>query len=237
MHPDHRACQTEFPDENSKDESWIIVQADPGGTILHGFKPGTNLARFDELLEENKVTECLREVEVDAGQVYRVAPGTVHALCEGVAILEIQEPSDSTFRIYDYGRTDDAGNPRELHLDQARKVMHFASEAPPEVQPRSKSEKWGMHDLLVDVPAYRIERLRIHGEPLRWKVNPRSTQSLIVLDGLLELHGGRERIALSAGQVVVLPAAVGTIELQPQSANATCILAGAGGGKMVDDEK
>ncbi len=236
VHPDHRACQTDFPDDNSKDESWIIVQADPGGSILHGFESGTTLNTFNELLEKGDVTDCMRSVEVDSGQVYRVAPGTVHALCKGVAILEIQEPSDSTFRIYDYGRLDDDGKPRDLHLDAARKVMHFATEAPPEVQPRSKSEKWGMHDLLIDVEAYRIERLRLHGQPLKWKVNPKSTQSLIVLEGTLEMTGGGQNLDLKPGSVVVLPAAVGTVQLNPQSSNATCVLAGAGGIKMVDDE-
>ncbi len=236
VHPDHRACQTDFPEDHSKDESWIIVQADPGGSILHGFEPGTTINTFNQLLEKGDVTECMRCVEVDAGQVYRVAPGIVHALCKGVAILEIQEPSDSTFRIYDYGRLDDQGNPRDLHLDAARKVMHFATEAPPEVQPRSKSEKWGMHDLLIDVEAYRIERLRLHGQPLKWKVNPKSTQSLIVVEGAIDMTGGGETLSLKPGSTVVLPAALGSVEVMPQSANATCILAGAGGIKMVDDE-
>jgi mannose-6-phosphate isomerase len=232
VHPDDAACRIDFPDDFSKDESWIILAVDPGGSILHGFRPGTTLDDFDRLLAEDRVVECMRSVEVQPGQVFRVAPGTVHALCRGVVILEIQEPSDSTFRIYDYNRPGDDGKPRALHVEASRKVMRFGDDSPPAIEPEIVAKPWGAHELLVDVSAYRIERATIQA-PVAWDVDPRSAQVLIVIDGGIRLESGGDGMALTAGATVVLPAALGSVEMQPSGDSALCILAGAGGVAMI----
>lgn len=233
VHPDDAACQSDFPDDFSKDESWIIVQADAGGSILHGFRPGATLERFDELLAAGNVVDCMRSIEVAPGQTFRVAPRTVHALCRGVVILEIQEPSDSTFRIYDYGRLGDDGKPRSLHLEASRKVMRFGDDTPAELAPVATEMPWGHHELLVDVDAYRIERARLAG-PIAWSVDARSAQALIVLEGAATLEAGGERLEVARGDSVVLPAALGDARLEPRAGEPPlCVFAGAGGIAMV----
>jgi mannose-6-phosphate isomerase len=232
VHPDHAACRTFFPGGHSKDESWIVVDAEPGGTILHGFVPGTTLENYDILLDEDRVVECLRRVEVAPGDVYRVAPGTVHALCRGVAILEIQEPSDTTFRIYDYGRLEN-GRPRALHLEESRKVLRFANDAPPRIEPVVRETAWGTHELLVDVPAYRIERARIR-ESVDWTIDPRSAQVAIVLEGTASLRAAGETLALRSGDAAILPAQIGAATLEPDNdAPVLAVFAGAGGVAML----
>ncbi|HUT22795.1 MAG TPA: class I mannose-6-phosphate isomerase, partial [Sumerlaeia bacterium] len=212
----------------------IVLDAAPGGAILHGFAPGATLDDFDRLLAEGRVVECMRRIEVRPGDVFRVAPGTVHALCRGVAILEIQEPSDSTFRIHDYGRLGDDGKPRPLHLDAARKVMRFEDAGGgPRIRPVAATASWGRHETLVDVAAYRIERITLE-RPTSWRVDPRSAQTLIVLEGDTSLAAGGEELRVPSGGCAILPAAVGTVRINVGPGSPVrAVLAGAGGVEMV----
>jgi mannose-6-phosphate isomerase len=232
VHPDTDATQKYFPNDFSKDESWIILHTDKNGKILHGFKPGITLKDFDDMLTRDKIVDCLREIKVNAGDVFRVAPGTVHALCSGVSILEIQEPSDSTFRIFDYNRVGDDGKLRALHIEESRKVMRFGDNVPPKIQPKKTKTSWGKHELLVNVSAYRIERLTVN-KPLSWKVNLVSVQVLILLEGALSLHASGEKLSLHKGDCVILPATLGDVEIVPQEKKALVILAGADNVPMV----
>ena len=233
VHPSDEDCRRYFPDAFSKDESWIISVAEPGGKVFHGFKPGTTLEDFDHLLAEGRVEECLRPVEVAPGDVYRVSAGTIHALCRGVALLEIQEPSDTTFRVYDYNRLGDDGKPRPLHIEQARKVMRFGDDTPPRIEPQAWDRPWGRREILVDCHAYRIERIEVK-KTLEWKVNPASTQVLIVTEGAPTLTSETISLPLKKGASVVLPAALGTVRLDAGESPATCVLAGAGGVPMIE---
>ncbi len=230
VHPDTESCQKYFPNDFSKDESWIILHSDKDGKILHGFRPGTTLQDFDRLLEKGKIIDCLREIKVNPGDVFRVAPGTVHALCRGVCILEIQEPSDTTFRIFDYNRLGDDGKPRALHIEQSRKVMRFGDDTPPRIELQKSKTDWGEHELLVDVPAYRIERLTVN-KSCSWKINPASVQVLIVLYGNIFIHTATGKLALKEGDCVILPATLGDVEMV--RSHGVVVLAGAGHVPMV----
>ncbi|HBF34690.1 TPA: mannose-6-phosphate isomerase [Candidatus Sumerlaeota bacterium] len=227
VHPDTAACEKWFPNDFSKDETWIILDSEANGRILHGFKPEVTLADFDRELASGDVTETIRSLTVQPGEFFRVAPGTVHALCSGVAILEIQEPSDTTYRIYDYNRPGDDGKPRALHLDQARKVMKFDDATEPHGTAVQIAQVWGTHELLVDTPPYRIERLDIAQE-FSYTVNPRTAQAFILLEGEAEVRGGETTVRLKKGDCVILPAAIGTVTVRPFSASAKAVLTGAG---------
>jgi mannose-6-phosphate isomerase len=216
----------------SKDESWIILDAEPEARILHGFRENTTLRDFDRLLAAGRVAECLRPVAVHPGDMFRVAPGTVHALCRGVMVLEIQEPSDTTFRIYDYDRLGDDGKPRPLHIDEAREVMRFGEVAPALTIPSVSPHEWGCHEILVDVRAYRIERVRVKGT-LSWAVDPASTQVVVVVEGEVGLHAEAARVDLKKGDCVILPAAVGAVRLDAGDKQTCCVVAGAGGIPLV----
>jgi len=232
VHPDEESCQRYFPKEFSKDESWIILDAEPNGMILHGFNPEVTLQDFDRLLSQDRVIECMRHIKVSRGEVYRLEPGTVHSICKGVALLEIQEPSDSTFRIFDYNRLGEDGKPRALHIQEARKVMRFGDSTPPQIQPQKTMTSWGEHELLVDVPAYRIERISIT-RPFSWNINPVSMQVLILLDGSLSLQSTGDTLNLRKGDGVILPATLGKVDIKLISCDALGILTGAGRVPMI----
>ncbi|MBN1865958.1 class I mannose-6-phosphate isomerase [Candidatus Sumerlaeota bacterium] len=233
VHPDARACRREFPNDFPKDESWIVIDTEPGARILHGFVRGTTLEDVDRLLAEGRVIECIRSIEPKPGDVFRVAPGTVHALCQGVVLLEIQEPSDSTFRIYDYGRLGADGKPRALHIDAARRVMRFLdSDLPAGMEPIATARRWGTQEILVDVEAYRIERIRAK-RSLEWEIDPRSAQVVVMLAGSGRIQGAGETVPMKKGACVILPAALGSVHLEVEQEAMECVLAGAGEIEMI----
>ncbi|MCX7045556.1 MAG: class I mannose-6-phosphate isomerase [Candidatus Sumerlaeota bacterium] len=230
VHPSNEDCRGLPPGCHGKDESWIILDAEPGGCVLHGFNPGVTFEDFKLRLKEGSLNACLRAVPVRKGDALRVAPGTVHALCRGVVVLEIQQPSDTTFRIYDYGRLGADGKPRLLHLQEAEKVMRFDAVSSL-LQPRAHIFPWGRHEIIVDCPAYRIERFDVRGMT-PWTVNPQSFQAMFVAQGKARLTGAGETLELQAGDTVVLPAAIGRVTLTcPERAQ--IILAGASGAPLM----
>ena len=110
--------------ENSfgKTGMWYIVEADEGAGIYLGFKETITQAQFEQAIENNTLTELLNFFEVKAGDCYFIPSGTIHAIATGCLICEIQQNSNLTYRVYDYGRRDKDGNLRELHVEKALKV-------------------------------------------------------------------------------------------------------------------
>ena len=110
--------------ENSfgKTEMWYIVEADEGAGIYLGFKKDVTKAEYEQAIKENTLTELLNFFEVKAGDCYFIPSGTIHAIAKGCLICEIQQNSNLTYRVYDYGRKDKNGKERELHVDKALKV-------------------------------------------------------------------------------------------------------------------
>jgi mannose-6-phosphate isomerase len=225
VHPGHGDLH-HFDGAQSKDESWVIVDADPGASILHGLRPGVEPEMLREGIADGTAADCLQRVEVKAGDVFRVAPGTVHAICAGVCLLEIQEPSDTTFRVYDYDRPGLDGEVRELHVDQAMRVI--GSERQGDSGRRKISDDL---EVLVDVAAYRIERLTGNGS-LSWRVNPASAQVVHVISGQARIDG----LDLKRGDTIICPASLGSIRVDKRDRDTVLIIAGLGGQVLVDRE-
>ena len=110
--------------ENSlgKTEMWYVVEADEGAGLYLGFNRDVTKAEFENAIAENRLTELLNFYPVKAGDCYFIPAGTIHAIGKGCLIYEIQQNSNITYRVYDYGRTDKNGNTREWHVDKALQV-------------------------------------------------------------------------------------------------------------------
>ncbi len=118
------------PGTFSKDEAWLVVDVAAGGTVLHGFVDGVSRALFVDAVKKGLPHELMRSVPVQRGDVLHVSPGVVHAIGGGVVILEVQEPSDTTFRVWDFDRVDVTGHKRALHLQEALRVARFDDQPP-----------------------------------------------------------------------------------------------------------
>jgi mannose-6-phosphate isomerase len=129
VHPDdaYASVHEKAAGGRGKTEMWHVVSAEPGAELLFGLKPGSNKQEFLARLKDQTLESIFQPVDVSAGDTIFVPPGTPHAIGPGMIVCEIQEYSDLTYRVYDYGRVDAQGKPRELHIDKALEVTNFAS--------------------------------------------------------------------------------------------------------------
>lgn len=114
--------------ENSlgKTEMWIILEAEGNSYINLGFNKDVSKSDFPELIKDDSILKSLNKIYVKPGDVYLIKPGTIHAIGKGITLLEIQESSKLTYRVYDFNRVDNSGNKRELHVDKAMDVLNFS---------------------------------------------------------------------------------------------------------------
>jgi len=119
VHPDDARARTFDPSENGKTEAWVIISAEPGSRIYAGLREGVTRDELATALAGGTVEECLHSFEVSAGDCVFIPAGTVHAIAEGILLAEVQQSSDLTFRLDDWGRLGADGKPRELHIEQA----------------------------------------------------------------------------------------------------------------------
>lgn len=131
VHPDdaYASVHEKAAGGRGKTEMWHIVSAEPGATLLAGLKPGVSKAQFTAALANHTLEELFVRHPVQAGNTFFIPAGTPHTIGPGMVVFEVQEYSDLTYRVYDYGRVDVQGKPRELHVEKALRVMNF-SDAP-----------------------------------------------------------------------------------------------------------
>ena len=118
VHPDKQTC-LRTGQGDPKTECWYIISAEPGAVIYKGLKTSVTKEQFAKAIETGDVEKMLTKVEVKPGECHLLPAGTTHAIGAGLLIAEIQLPSDTTYRVFDFNRTDAAGTSRQLHIDQA----------------------------------------------------------------------------------------------------------------------
>ncbi len=118
-------ASSEFP----KSELWYIIDCEPDSYIYYGFKKDISKEEFTRSVQKKTICELLNKVNVQKGESYYIPAGTIHALGKGILVAEIQQNSNTTFRVYDYDRRDSAGNLRELHIERAKDVLNFSKTA------------------------------------------------------------------------------------------------------------
>ncbi|MBO7660761.1 MAG: class I mannose-6-phosphate isomerase, partial [Bacteroidaceae bacterium] len=124
VHPNDEVAMKRHQ-SRGKSEMWYVVKADEGSKLRIGFKQSITKAEYEERVKNQTILDVLSESEAKAGDVYFLPAGRVHSLGEGTFVAEIQETSDITYRIYDFGRVDAQGNPRQLHVNEARDVIDY----------------------------------------------------------------------------------------------------------------
>lgn len=191
VHPSP-AYARDHPEAHLKSEAWVVLDAEPGAVIYAGLRPGVTAARFRDAIGDGTVVDLLRTVPAVPGQCLYLPSGTCHALGAGIVVAEIQTASDTTFRVYDWGREG-----RALHVDQAMQCIDFAQTSPPE--PTAGSPP-------IDTDAARSARLlRTEHFGLEMITLRKNAVVPIVSNGLPEVWmvlGGAVRISNSSGPSV-----------------------------------
>lgn len=213
VHPDNDDARA-IGQPWGKTECWYVADARPGSEIGLGLKPGTTRAEFERAIHENRAEELLNWITVSKGDLIYVAGGTVHTLGPGAIIVETQQQSDTTFRLYDYGR------PRELHLkDGLRCIKEQVASGKVRPQPFAKFASNGNHaQRLVASPYFAVERFELHSAE-QLKVDGRSSAQILVVvrgSGMLEASG-REPVRFGKGDALVVPACIQEFEVRPEA--------------------
>lgn len=147
--------------ERGKTEMWVVLHAEPGAKVVFGLQPGMTRMAFATAIAEGHIMAALRELKVDSGDVFSVPAGTVHALGTGLVVAEVQQSSDTTYRVYDYDRLGLDGRPRELHVEHALAVSHY--EEPPAIA-KAVSQQPGVWQELCRSPFFVVAQGECGGE-------------------------------------------------------------------------
>ncbi|MDR1906523.1 MAG: class I mannose-6-phosphate isomerase [Clostridiales bacterium] len=188
-----------------KSEVWFILEAEKSAGIYFGFKKDTDKKEIEERIRDNTLVEILNFVPVTPGDVFMINAGTVHAIGKGITLAEIQQNSNITYRVYDYGRVDKDGKPRDLHIQKALEVLNYkAAKAQKSVYPYVDYAAFKKR-LIADNKYFFSEFYLLNGFcPL---FNENSFISVTVTDGSLCIsYSGGENIILNKGETVFIPA-------------------------------
>lgn len=158
VHPDDEYGATMSPPDLGKTEAWYIIAAQPGAKLYAGLKPDVSREDLAAAIESGNVEKCLHVIEPRAGDCVFIPAGTVHALGAGLLVAEIQQASNTTFRLFDWNRVDAAGNPRQLHVDQALEVINFSAGPRTTQTPRTTDQT--SREQLVHCDKFILDRLR-----------------------------------------------------------------------------
>ncbi len=215
VHPNDEQARRCSPDEQGKTEAWVILDAEPDSRICAGLRNGIGPDELLRHLDSGTVDQCLNMVSVQPGDCVFIQAGTVHAIGPGILLAEIQQQSDLTYRLHDWGRLGSDGRPRELHIDQALQCIDFDRGPVFPVAPRQQDEPSACREELVHSPWFVIERLTF--QTSRMLSLEDRFHILIVLNGALTLHHdhGEAPRRLSRGSTLLLPAELNRVTLVP----------------------
>ncbi len=210
VHPDNEYAQR-VEGEYGKTEMWYVVDCDEGATLLYGFKDKISKEEFKERIENNTLLEVTNAVPVKKGDVFFIQAGTLHAIGKGILIAEIQQNSNTTYRIYDYGRVGKDGKTRELHIDKALDVTELA---PAKSYPETPVEqKDGYTQKLLSSCEYFSTYVLDIDTEAELVADEKSFNSILVLEGTPDV-GGVETIK---GDSVFIPASTGKYAIKGKS--------------------
>jgi mannose-6-phosphate isomerase len=219
VHPDDTTAQR-FGEPWGKTECWYVAHAKPGAKIALGLKPGVTTAQFEQSIQENRAEDMLNWINVYQGEMIYVAGGTVHTLGPGAVIVETQQQSDTTYRLYDYGR------PRPLHLERGLASVKERNASGKVIRPAPVGMNGGnsRRSSMIAAPYFAVDLFELK-EPQAFSTaasakgqsSQSSVQILVAVEGCGVVEAqGRDPVTLTKGDAVVIPAALENFTVRPQ---------------------
>src|SRR5579863_6868389 len=199
-----------------KTEMWYVADAEPGAELYVGLKRGVTRAQFEQAIKNGTVADCVQRLPAEKGEVMFLPSGRIHAIGGGLVMFEIQQNSDTTYRVFDWNRTGLDGKPRQLHVAESLVSINFD-----DIEPRLIKSLYSRNDTLkvrylVDDPLFRVDACQVkRGE--RFHLRSERVQIIGLLRGRLAVGGAAEKLVLEAGQFVLLPASLGRVTLTAET--------------------
>ncbi|HEY9075574.1 MAG TPA: type I phosphomannose isomerase catalytic subunit [Anaerolineaceae bacterium] len=212
VHPnDEQAVQLEGTGSYGKTEAWHFLETAPGAQIVAGLKPGTDPALVAPAVRGGTIQSLVRYIPVQAGDTVLMRAGTVHALGPGMLVYEVQESSDYTYRVYDWGRPQTSN--RVLHIEKSLAVIN------PALTPRTEPAPAlgdGETALLTHCEYFDLELISVECCPVEQATGCESFHALTVIEGAAQVEFGGERLALRRFETALVPAACSVYRVLPE---------------------
>ncbi len=210
VHPDdHYAHEKGY--ENGKTEMWYVLEAEEGASLVYGVNRELTREEFQSHIENGTLESILNFVPVHKGDVFFISAGTLHAIGKGIVIAEVQQSSNLTYRVYDYGRRDAEGNPRPLHIEDAVAVTRLTPGSPESIFPEWKFP-WGESVTLSYCEYFTAKRVRVRTER-RFSTNKQSFTHLLITEGKGVLHTSDSEYTIKKGDSILLPSDTGNCRI------------------------
>lgn len=212
VHPDDEyALRVEH--EYGKNEMWYIMGCDPGAYLYYGVNQELTKDALKQHIENDTVLDVLNKVEVKKGDCFFIEAGTIHAIGAGCLICEIQQNSNSTYRVYDFGRVGIDGKPRELHIDKAIDV----SKLEPSERDKNKEQEEIINDknskkALTKNKYFTVDKYLVNKE-IMLNADNKSFQSITILDGKATIKSASQTIQIKKGETIFVPSGYGEYNL------------------------
>ncbi|MGA2679765.1 MAG: type I phosphomannose isomerase catalytic subunit [Sedimentisphaerales bacterium] len=201
VHPDKETCKR-MGKGDFKTECWYIIQAQPGAVIYKGLKEGTTKDRFAKAIKDGTVERLLVKVPVKVGECHFLPAGTPHAIGTGLLIAEIQTPSDTTYRVFDWNRVDDKGKPRQLHIEEAMESIHFDSSG--------DNLSVASVGRLVDSACFKVDKGH-QARSCEMLLSAGKMKTIMIMSGFGTIAGKGNTVEFRAGDTILIPAAYGGV--------------------------
>lgn len=212
VHPDDKLAKQRH-NSYGKTEMWYVMQADKGAKLIAGFNGEVNKQQYLQHLEQGTLDAILGYHEVAPGDVFFMPAGRVHAIGAGILLAEIQQTSDITYRIYDFDRRDDKGNPRELHTELAMDAIDFGKMD--EAKTSYKTLRNQSSDMVV-CPYFHTNIIELDMPVSKDYFPVDSFVILMCVDGSFDIgYGDGQHLTVNCGETVLLPAELDQVNLVP----------------------
>ncbi|MEC4113962.1 type I phosphomannose isomerase catalytic subunit [Myroides pelagicus] len=202
LHPDDALAKRRH-NSLGKTEMWYVMQADPGARVVVDFKKGVQQEDYMKHLEEKTLPSILNEIPVKKGDVFFIETGTIHAIGGGILLVEIQQTSDITYRVYDWDRLDDQGNSRELHVDLAKDAINYG---PKQVE-LTYEQSLNKANAIVDCPFFSVNYVPLESEYHKQKVTDRFF-FYVCTEGSCVFEIADKQYSFAQGDSILIPAAI-----------------------------
>lgn len=200
VHPNDNYAFENENGELGKNEMWYIMEAEEGAGIFYGFYEDIDKEVFKKAIDSNNVEKYARFIPCKKGDFFYIPAGTLHAIGKGLVIAEIQQNSDTTYRVYDYDRRDKDGNPRELHTQKALEVLDYKASSCP-CSPKTEG-------IIIESEYFITEKIILNG--LRtFKISKDRFEAVICCEGCCDANG----VSLKEGDTILVPAYIGNLTL------------------------
>ena len=211
VHPnDQQAVELEGPGQFGKTEAWHILDSQPNSTLIAGLKPNTSAETVAASIRNGTVIEHVNYAAVSTGDTIFMPAGTLHALGPGLLVYEVQQTSDWTYRVYDWGRSQTEKRP--LHIEKSIQVTRADSRAPIISMPECGD---GTQQTLVECEYFTLEILCASAKGINLDTKHESFHAITLIEGKAVLRAGDESLKLDKFQTAVIPASVGSYQFQP----------------------